>query len=1151
MFTSGRPAVPGPQQGLTSAQLNQLETQALLQRDHHDRVPAAGQQRRGRKFRPPPPSKPPPAYLLARKAAEEAEAQRRLGGPTGATPLSPEWLAPTQARRRDSETLYIGPDRSLPRKQLRHKGASAMTSPLPPGPASTAWASERTLQLQLLADSRPGGALSPAAAGGDPDATWWDSAATTTSPGGFKHPGRRRRPRSLSKEQHTRASRTANAQGVVRMKRLDARLAASPYIGAASKSIKRDLMVLPQFVLRNATQPRASPDGRDHLAPNFRLGKAPPLRFGGMGVTGGLLTLPPGMRMRQGLAPYRPTDGLYDVNASALRGVRRELKGLRKTLASIDAAQIAEVYRMLQSLPLEFLLQQGGIYAEYVRNRCIGALKLLFAGVWENTTAAALEKWKALVRAQRAEEAKRIYRFNKAKKRLRDTMRRYFARIQRGRKEVVWEWWTKRTVIIRDIVQDRASRTIQRNYRGYVGRTFYLKLLYKFKRETAAAEAMQTWWRCHHHRRIYAAKLRGALKISPWWRCQMCRFEFWRLKYAAIRIQATYRCFVTYRWYQRLLAAAEVVQNSWRGAKTRRLMEIMSLALRQNEEEQWFAATQIQRVWRGHMGRQIRRAVKDWHLREHLAVVRLQCRWYKRNNQFTAFLLMRCLILHHEWDVEAEQEAKAKARSKSAAQVQALWRSLKARRRFRLLLWRHEHCVRLQAWWRGVQVRRHIEVIYAAQREAARRHRAAFAIQRTWWFAKPGRLLWHLRWRTARKLEMLHMRRMARLIPATLLIQRNLRMALTRRLIHKHRCAVHIQARWRRIMACRRVRALRHAICVQFTRDVWHSALAVGRAQAAAALRRTVFEAATLFHTQVRGHLCRKHFRQKVLEDRAARSIQGGWAAWKAGRIRQVVFIKLRRHRRNMYKDNNDATDVARRGVLDAAHLYNPWAADAGIHIAWALRRFGMPQHAKGLTAAGITCTRDLVRASEADLRAAGVTQDAELHQLKSLVDAFKLGLIAPVAFAPQPDDHWVPPFESVDTVTHAELEQLAAKQHVEATRLQAALAEQARQRQLAAALAEAEERELANMAYDPYNPYGNTEEGRRAWFKEKKLKQMADRGELGAEPTEDPVAAAVAKAESEYKHPQVRWPPTHSYAVQNLRPLTPLRSCGVVVVGV
>ena len=65
------------------------------------------------------------------------------------------------------------------------------------------------------------------------------------------------------------------------------------------------------------------------------------------------------------------------------------------------------------------------------------------------------------MRAQRAEEAKRLYRFNKGKRRLRDTMTRYFRRIHRGKQEVVWEWWVKRTLIIRGLQHDWASRMVR------------------------------------------------------------------------------------------------------------------------------------------------------------------------------------------------------------------------------------------------------------------------------------------------------------------------------------------------------------------------------------------------------------------------------------------------------------------------------------------------------------------------------------------------------------------------------------------------------------------------------------------------------------------------------------------------------------------
>ena len=74
--------------------------------------------------------------------------------------------------------------------------------------------------------------------------------------------------------------------------------------------------------------------------------------------------------------------------------LRRELRVVKRSMGRIDEAMMERVKQMMTTLPLEFLLAQGGMFAEYVRQRCRNALSLLFAGVWENTTAAAMEKWK-------------------------------------------------------------------------------------------------------------------------------------------------------------------------------------------------------------------------------------------------------------------------------------------------------------------------------------------------------------------------------------------------------------------------------------------------------------------------------------------------------------------------------------------------------------------------------------------------------------------------------------------------------------------------------------------------------------------------------------------------------------------------------------
>lgn len=102
---------------------------------------------------------------------------------------------------------------------------------------------------------------------------------------------------------------------------------------------------------------------------------------------------------------------------------------------------------------------------------------------------------------------------------------------------------------------------------------------------------------------------------------------------------------------------------------------------------QWYAAMEIQRVFRGFLGRQARRRALAFKVRRlaavvicplpavptltfvcvclcvaqdklHLSAVRVQLHWYRRNNQFTAFVLLRCLDLHHQWDMEAEAEVR-------------------------------------------------------------------------------------------------------------------------------------------------------------------------------------------------------------------------------------------------------------------------------------------------------------------------------------------------------------------------------------------------------------------------------------------------------------------------------------------------------------
>ena len=121
------------------------------------------------------------------------------------------------------------------------------------------------------------------------------------------------------------------------------------------------------------------------------------------------------------------------------------------------------------------------------------------------------------------------------------------------------------------------------------------------------------------------------------------------------------------------------------------------------------------------------------------------------------------------------------------------------------------------------------------------------------------------------------------------------------------------------------------------------------------------------------------------------------------------------------------------RGTLDACQFYDPWNQDEnGQLIACALRRVNLSHLAPKLQACGIANTKDLVEKFDVEsVRAAGVKQQAELHQLQSFVDAFKLGLIGGVKYQWPPHVRrgkhagMGPLFDEVDVITPCDIEEL------------------------------------------------------------------------------------------------------------------------------
>jgi hypothetical protein len=194
-------------------------------------------------------------------------------------------------------------------------------------------------------------------------------------------------------------------------------------------------------------------------------------------------------------------------------------------------------------------------------------------------------------------------------------------------------------------------------------------------------------------------------------------------------------------YFTDLRVATTIVQRAWRNVLRHR--DAVRAALDRNRavDVRWSAAAIVQRFWRRVSAIAAAQRQRQRNATLGATAVRLQLGWYKRNSMFTAFLLMRCLVVRHDFDLHDKAARKADVRHSSAVVIQRCWRAWCGRRRHAYIALRLRCVKRLQRWWRLARVHRRLHRWHCAIGKAVLMSKHARSMQRVWWSARPGRLL--------------------------------------------------------------------------------------------------------------------------------------------------------------------------------------------------------------------------------------------------------------------------------------------------------------------------------------------------------------------------------------------------------------------------
>eukprot|EP00949_MAST-11_sp_MAST-11-sp1_P005111 g5111.t1 len=659
------------------------------------------------------------------------------------------------------------------------------------------------------------------------------------------------------------------------------------------------------------------------------------------------------------------------ANAPAeIEALDRIISRTRASQLDIAASLHNRIDRLRFDLPLKFLLQLksdgGGGFSEIdvniVRERAYLMLVAWAEEIRLRKLAAALVPWWQLVVRCRARE----YRAGVGVRLLCGTITRKIMENQRRR----LRRWLRATAWLRHEERDEAARSLQRAYRGYLGRLEYLEVL----RRHLAAIPIQTRWRMISQRQKYH-----------------------RARYLIILLQAHIRGFIKRVWYKKMHDAATLIESVARMRAQRKLYLLMaeSICLVQTTYRAWLArqlfyamverrirafelritATLIiQRAWRGHAARVVIWKVQQHNMRRVEAAVTIQRWWYNVNDEFSTFLLMRLYALQDEQEQEAEKRRYRLKRIRACLLLQGRVRRWVKARRAKERAFMDAAAARMQRRWRGLSTRRAM-LRFRADRKAAiaiqrgyrkarwRRVQASFVILRFWFYSPSGiavsakkgrrslpRVRAHLiSVKKARAEAALEEKRRREYIAARCL-QTCCRSRLARLHVRKIFAAIRLEA-FARMSLAKILRArLFFAHCSEVALSFVPPLTKEARFRALAGIQRRWRTAATVIQARARQWLARRRAdtmrRDRKMRRDAAILLQRNFRHYRS-RLQHAKIHELKECARlNVFQSSVSANAVLGEVYDSAADLFDPNDEIVGMGIATLLLRLGLGRHA-------------------------------------------------------------------------------------------------------------------------------------------------------------------------------------------------------------
>lgn len=663
------------------------------------------------------------------------------------------------------------------------------------------------------------------------------------------------------------------------------------------------------------------------------------------------------------------------VNTSFMVSLGAEIDELRREEMAVRSEMHTLIQAERDQLPLKFLFQLPG-GAAYCRHRMRRAMALWVLEFEDNQRRMALMQWKAFVEHYRFQIRGKEYQRQAARKRLRVAI----DYVLRGYLTQALTKWVETTQVLIWTDRDHAARKIQVHVRRNFGKLRFLWLhdsapigslilrdmylapcrnlrfqipprVREERRQIwSAAELVQSAYRRRRFRVSLARYRAAAAKIQAQQRMRAARSRYRALLRRIIVFQAYIRMLKHFHTYQKLRIAVLLVQTTFRSVRVRRLRRLVICAQRRKQELFLSRVLLAQRLIRGFLGRRTARSIRRFREEQFNAALVVQRCWYRRNNEWSTFLLLGCLRMKESEEIAFATKVLAYKRNYMARQIRRAWLAyIIAKKNAAALMIqcnyrRHIAQRAVQRIRKRKMAHRRIKWFFLVHH--AKRIRMATFLQFWWLRAARGRLAHHLRQKrlieernAARALYFREARAAARM-------QALIRSHNDRIVARRERSARKIQRAIREFLLWRRIKHELTRIKMAFARQAVTEYITAGFDKVYSAKMKVCNFAATQIQRFYRGTRWRSVQMQAIVSEelrtRMAIRVQSLWRFNAHRRMAKNLLQAQKRKLTNPFCEYDSLTVILHEMLRRSCAYFDPDDDLKGMAIPTWLRRLGL-----------------------------------------------------------------------------------------------------------------------------------------------------------------------------------------------------------------